>query len=75
MFHLIPTFRNDPAMQESLHTKQLIHKGRSDNTDLFRDFADETGAIPLTDEVHGHGMKNNVYICWKMDACFRVFGN
>ena len=37
----------------------MIAKARSDNTNLFRNFADKIRAIPLQDEVHGHGMENS----------------
>ena len=55
---LISGFRAAPEVDESLRTRFLIAKARSDNTDLFRNFADRIRAIPLQDEVHGHGMDN-----------------
>jgi hypothetical protein len=44
-----------PDVVKSLETQELIHKAKSDNTDLFRNFADSIGAIPLTCDVHGSG--------------------
>jgi divalent metal cation (Fe/Co/Zn/Cd) transporter len=47
--------RVQPDVVKSLKTKELIHKAKSDNTDLFRNFATTIGAIPLTCDVHGAG--------------------
>lgn len=52
---LISQFRVQPDVVKSLSTKELIHKAKSDNTDLFRKFATTIGAIPLTCDVHGAG--------------------
>jgi hypothetical protein len=52
---LISQFRAQPDVKTSLETKVLIHKAKSDNTDLFRNFAASIGAIPLTCDVHGAG--------------------
>ncbi len=52
----ISSFKSHPEVAESLETKVLIHKAKSDNTDLFRNFADSMGAIPLTCDVHGSGV-------------------
>ena len=52
---LISQFRVQPDVVKSLQTKELIHKAKSDNTDLFRNFATTIGAIPLTCDVHGAG--------------------
>jgi hypothetical protein len=52
---LISHFRAQPDVKTSLQTKELIHKAKSDNTDLFRNFAASIGAIPLTCDVHGAG--------------------
>jgi hypothetical protein len=48
--HLVTYFLKD----SNLSTKTLIAKALSDNTDLFRNFADKIQAIPLQDEVYGH---------------------
>jgi hypothetical protein len=53
---LIAHFRAQPDVITSLQTKELIHKAKSDNTDLFRNFAASIGAIPLTCDVHGAGV-------------------
>jgi hypothetical protein len=49
-------FREDPAVTENLSARILIAKAQSDNTDLFRNFADtvcdKIQAIPLQDEVY-----------------------
>ncbi len=55
MCHLVSFFRENVDVKDSLRTRILISKARSDNTDLFRNFADNVHAIPLQDEVHGHG--------------------
>ena len=52
---LISQFRVQPDVVISLQTQELIHKAKSDNTDLFRNFAANIGAIPLTCDVHGAG--------------------
>ena len=52
---LICVFREAPEVKESLPSRFLIAKLRSDKTDLFRNFAVKIAAIPLQDEVHGHG--------------------
>ena len=58
--HLISVFRAVPEVIENVETRTaLIAKARSDNTDLFRNFADKIAAIPLQDEVHGHGNIEN----------------
>ena len=46
------------SVVKSLATKELIEKAKSDNTDLFRNFAETIGAIPLTCDVHGSGKPN-----------------
>ena len=55
MCHLVSFFRENVDVKDSLRSRILISKARSDNTDLFRNFADKIKAIPLQDEVHGHG--------------------
>ena len=52
---LISQFKVPPDVVKSLQTKELIHKAKSDNTYLFRNFAATIGAIPLTCDVHGAG--------------------
>ena len=52
---LITQMKMHPDVVKSLETQELIHKAKSDNTDLFRNFADSIGAIPLTCDVHGSG--------------------
>ncbi len=54
--------RSQPEVVESLETRKLIFKARSDNTDLYRNFADKILAFPLQDEVHGHGMDNRLLL-------------
>ncbi len=58
---LISHFRAVPEVVKSLATKELIYKAKSDNTDLFRNFAETIGAIPLTCDVHGSGKPNFFY--------------
>ena len=53
---LISQFRVQPDVAKSLISKELIHKAKSDNTDLFRNFAASIGAIPLQCDVHGSGV-------------------
>ena len=48
------TSRRILKLRKKLETKVLIHKAKSDNTDLFRNFADSIGAIPLTCDVQNH---------------------
>ena len=55
---LITHFRAVPEVVERLADKelnQLILKAKSDNTDLFRNFAATIGAIPLTCDCQGAG--------------------
>jgi hypothetical protein len=56
---LISHFGAVPELVKSLADKELIHKAKSDNTDLFRNFAASSpatiGAIPLTCDYHGAG--------------------
>ena len=63
---LISTIRSQPEVVESLETRFLNAKARSDNTDLFRNFADNaeiTGkAVSLQDEVNGHSMDNSLQL-------------
>ena len=54
---LITQMKTHPDFVKSLETQELIHKAKSDNTDLFRNFADSIGAIPLTCDVHGSGVE------------------
>ena len=54
---LISQMKAHPDVVKSLETQELIHKAKSDNTDLFRNFADSIGAIPLTCDVHGSGVE------------------
>ena len=57
---IISAFRAVPEVIENVNTRAaLISKARSDNTDLFRNFADKISAVPLQDEVHGHGNIEN----------------
>jgi hypothetical protein len=49
-------------VKRSLETKELIHKAKSDNKDLFRNFAATIGANPLTREVHGAGAGISIYL-------------
>jgi hypothetical protein len=58
--HLISFFRENNDVKESLRTRILIAKALSDNTDLFRNFADKIHAIQFQDEVRGHGNVDNV---------------
>jgi hypothetical protein len=43
------------AVEEAVQAERLIHSAKSDNTDLFRNFARSIGAVALQDECHGHG--------------------
>jgi hypothetical protein len=43
------------AVDEAIAAELLIHSAKSDNTDLFRNFAKSIGAVALQDECHGHG--------------------
>jgi hypothetical protein len=43
------------AVDEAVAAELLIHSAKSDNTDLFRNFAKSIGAVALQDECHGHG--------------------
>jgi hypothetical protein len=52
---LISHFRANPEVRTALATGTIIHKAKSDNTDLFRNFAQTIDAIPLTCDVHGSG--------------------
>ncbi len=54
-FRISGKFREVPEVKKSLEDKELIHKAKSDNTNLFRNFAVSIGAIPLTCDVHGSG--------------------
>ena len=43
---LITYSRENPEVKKSLETKTLIHKAKSDNTNIFRNFARSIGATP-----------------------------
>ncbi len=64
MCHLVTFSREDRDVMENLSTRILIAKARSDNTDLFCNFADKIKAISLQDEVHSHGNIDNVLVTW-----------
>jgi len=53
---LISHFRADEEVKAALTSGTIIHKAKSDNTDLFRNFAQSIDAIPLTCDVHGSGI-------------------
>jgi hypothetical protein len=53
---LISHFRADEDVKAALASGTIIHKAKSDNTDLFRNFAQSIDAIPLTCDVHGSGI-------------------
>jgi len=56
---LISYFRNEPSVKEHIGEdgdKKLIEKAKSDNTDLFRNFAKTISAIPLVCDAHGAGI-------------------
>jgi hypothetical protein len=62
--HLLSFSRKNDDVNESLRTRILFFKARSeyyesDNADLFRNFADKIHAIPLQDEVRGHSNIDN----------------
>ena len=52
---LVTHFRTVKAVDEAVQAERLIHSAKSDNTDLFRNFAKSIGAVALQDESHGHG--------------------
>jgi hypothetical protein len=52
---LVTHFRTVKAVKEAVQAERLIHSAKSDNTDLFRNFARSIGAVALQDECHGHG--------------------
>ncbi len=43
------------AVDETVNEEHLIHSTKSDNTDLFRNFAKSISAVTLKDECHCHG--------------------
>ncbi len=45
---LISHFRADEAVKAALTSGTIIHKAKSDNVDLFRNFAQSIDAVPLT---------------------------
>jgi hypothetical protein len=49
------------AVDEAVQAERLIHSAKSDNTDLFRNFAKSIVAVALQDECHGHGESNLSY--------------
>jgi hypothetical protein len=49
--HLLSIYRDNDAVKESLQTRILIAKARSDNSDLVLNFADKIHAIPLQNDV------------------------
>ncbi len=55
MCALITHFLAVPEVVKSLAYKELIQKAKSDNTNLFSNFAATIGAIPLTCDCHGAG--------------------
>ncbi len=52
---LVSHFRANPEVRTALATGTITHKAKSDNTDLFRNFAQTIDAIPWTCDVHGSG--------------------
>jgi len=52
---LVTHFRSVKSVAEAVEDDELIHQAKSDNTDLFRNFAKSIGAVALQDECHGHG--------------------
>jgi hypothetical protein len=59
---LILQFLVHPDVVKSIGTKELIHKANSDNTDLFCNFIDSVGVIPLTCNVHSSGAVVNLIL-------------
>jgi hypothetical protein len=55
---LVTHFRAVLAVDEAVQTERLIDSAKSDNNDLFRNFAKSIGAVALHDECHGHGALN-----------------
>ena len=51
---LVTHFRSVKRVAEAVEDDELIHQAKSDNTDLFRNFAKSIGAVALQDECHGH---------------------
>ena len=68
-------FRAEPDVQKSFESRFLISSARSDNTDLFPNFADKIKAIPLQDEVHGHGIENSFLLGGNMENSFLLGGH
>ena len=62
---MISQFRTEPLVLEHIGEtgdKKLIEKAKSDNTDLFRNFAESISAIPLVCDAHGASNYFQYYI-------------
>ncbi len=60
---LILQFRAHPDVVTSLETKELIHRAKSDITNLFCNFETSIGEIPLTSDVHGSDAVLIIFRC------------
>ncbi len=59
---LISHFRAVEEVKAAQASGTIIHKAKSDNTDLFLNFAKSIDAIPLTCDIHGSGTYNARYM-------------